>query len=228
MNIVMIDKDISFGIELGKFLRNNSDLNIIKVFNNGDDAISYMEKNDILLELVMLDLEITNINIEKIVDSLPKYCNLIALSETPEILKKYINYPYFQRIFQKPISFSTILNYLNFQNGIESFENTKKAVLKSLSKFGFNLNHAGTGYLTESVVIALRGKIKKLSEIYTLLAYNHDTDPKIVGWSINNAINKAVKSCDKEQMQDFFKITPEQKLTAKYIINYFINYYHNK
>ena len=33
-------------------------------------------------------------------------------------------------------------------------------------------------------------KMKKLSDIYTFIAYNHNTEPRIIGWSINNAINK--------------------------------------
>lgn len=226
MNIVIIDKDSNFCSELSGFLKSNGNLNVVKAFNNTVDAINYIEKQNKFLELVMLDLEIPNINIDAIIDSLPKNCNLIALSEISETVKKYINYPYFQRIFQKPIPFSTLLNYLNFQNGIETLEHIKKEVLSRLSKIGFNLNHTGTFYLAESVAVAIKSKSKKLSEIYTLLAYNHNTDPKLIGWSINNAINKVIKTCNAETLQDFFKINSTQKLTAKYIINFFINYMH--
>ncbi len=169
-----------------------------------------------------------NIDINNITTAISKGCNIIALSEIPETVKSYINYPYFQRIFQKPISFSALTNYLSIQNGIETLEDSKKAILEILSDLGFNLNHSGTMYLIEGIAIAIRYKIKKLSEIYTLLAYNHNVDPKIIGWSINNAINKAIKSCNEDKLQNFFKIYDNRKLTAKYIISYFLNYNINK
>ena len=100
-------------------------------------------------------------------------------------------------------------------------------VLKNLSKIGFVLNHAGTSYLAEATAISMKTKIKKLSDVYTLIAYNHNCDPKLIGWSINNAINKAVKSSTNNQLQEFFNINDNTKLTAKYIVNYFLSYSDN-
>lgn len=224
MNIVMIDNDYNFCDNLTKYLKSCGQMNVINVFNNSGEAVNYIEKNNKLLELVMIDLEVPNININSIISSTPKGCNIIALSEIPETVNNYINYPYFQRIFQKPISFSALTNYLSIQNGIETLEDSKKAILGILSDLGFNLNHSGTMYLIEGIAIAMKHKMKKLSEIYTLLAYNHNNDPKIIGWSINNAINKAIKSCNEEKIQNFFKIYDNRKLTAKYIFSYFLNY----
>lgn len=228
MNIVMIDNDYDFCDNFTKYLKSCGEMNVVKVFNNCYDAVNYIEKNNKLLELVMIDLEVPNIDINNITTAISKGCNIIALSEIPETVKSYINYPYFQRIFQKPISFSALTNYLSIQNGIETLEDSKKAILEILSDLGFNLNHSGTMYLIEGIAIAIRYKIKKLSEIYTLLAYNHNVDPKIIGWSINNAINKAIKSCNEDKLQNFFKIYDNRKLTAKYIISYFLNYNINK
>lgn len=224
MNIVMIDKDNIFCNNLIQYLKSNGELGQVKIFNNGNEATDYIVKNGKILELIMLDLEVPNIDISHIVDNLSKQCNIIAFSEEPNTLKKYINYPYFQRIFEKPIPFSSLLNYLHMQNGIETLENLKKNVLKNLSKIGFALNHSGTSYLAEATAISMRTKIKKLADVYTLIAYNHNCDPKIIGWSINNAINKAVKSSTDKQIQNFFQINDNRKLTAKYIVNYFLSY----
>lgn len=224
MNIVMIDKDNNFCDNLTKYLRGNGELGPVKVFNNGIEATDYVIKNSKILELIMLDLEVPNVDISFLVDNLSNQCKIIALSEQADTIKKYINYPYFQRIFEKPIAHSTILNYLHLQNGVETLENLKKNVLKNLSEIGFALNHAGTAYLAEATAISMRTKIKKLADVYTLIAYNHNCDPKIVGWSINNAINKAVKSSTENQLQDFFNIHDNRKLTAKYIVNYFLSY----
>lgn len=224
MNIIIIDNDNNFCDNLSKYFKSNGELGDIKIFNNSNEATDYIIKNNKTLELILVDLEITNINIPYLVDIISNKCNIIALSENPNTLRKYINYPYFQRIFEKPIAYSTILNYLHLQNGVETLENLKKNVLKNLSKIGFALNHAGTSYLAEATAISMRTKIKKLADIYTLIAYNHNCDPKIIGWSINNAINKAVKSSTENELQDFFKINDNRKLTAKYIVNYFLSY----
>ena len=224
MNIIMIDNDNNFCDNLIKYFRSNGELGSINVFNDGVEATDYAIKNSKMLELVLIDLEVPNMDIPYLVDNISNQCNIIAFSDNPSTLKKYINYPYFQRIFEKPIAYSTILNYLHLQNGVEPLENLKKNVLKSLSKIGFALNHAGTSYLAEATAISMRTKIKKLSDVYTLIAYNHNCDPKIIGWSINNAINKAVKSSVENQLQDFFKMNDNRKLTAKYIVNYFLSY----
>lgn len=224
MNIVMIDKDNIFCDNLTKYLKSNGELGPINVFDNGTEATDYITKNGKLLELIMVDLEISNIDIPYLIDNISKQCNIIGLSDKQEILKKNINYPYYQRIFEKPIACSTILNYLQLHNGVETIENLKKKVLKNLSKTGFALNHAGTSYLAEATAISMKTKIKKLSDIYTLIAYNHNCDPKIIGWSINNAINKVVKNSQDNKLQEFFNINDNSKLTAKYIVNYFLSY----
>lgn len=223
MNIVMIDNDYNFCNNLAQFLKSHGDFNVLKIFNNRD-SIEFINDNKKNLDLIMVDMEVQDITIEELLAIIAKNCNIIAFSENKKTVDKYINYPYFQRIFQKPISFSIILNYLSIQNGIETFEDYKKTVLNTLSKLGFNINHAGTMYLADGTTIAIKNKLKKLSEIYILIAHIYNTDPKIVGWSINNAINKTVKSDKIDKIQSFFNIQTGQKLTAKYIISYFLTY----
>lgn len=224
MNIVIIDIDYNFCNGLAKFFKNSGNFNIAKTFNNIHDALSYIDENKKMLDLIIVDLEFENKDVDTLLSIASKNCNVIAFSENLEIIDKYINYPYFQRVFKKPISFSVILNYISLQNNIETFENYRKNVLKNLSKLGFNINHSGTSYLVESTTLAVKTKMKKLSDIYTLIAYNHDTDPKIVGWSINNAINKTVKISKNNELQTFFNIQKGQKLTAKSIISHFVNF----
>ena len=67
-------------------------------------------------------------------------------------------------------------------------------------------------------------KMKKLTDIYRIVAVNHNTDSKIIGWSINNAINKVIKDSQIDILCKSFKIDNPKKLTAKYIVNYLINY----
>ena len=221
MNIVMIDNDYCFCDKLAKTFKSNGDFNVIANFNNFNDALTYIKENKSILELIIVDLEVTNVDIDILGTTISENCNIIVMSELQDTIDRFLNYPYFQRIFKKPISYSAILNYVSIQNNIETYDNYKKKILKTLSKLGFNIKHAGTTYLAEATILAVKNKIKKLSDIYMLLAYNHDTDPKIIGWSINNAINKVIKCTNPDDLYTYFNITANQKLTAKAIISHF-------
>jgi chemotaxis response regulator CheB len=109
MNILMIDEDNNFCEDLSKYLKNNGDMTVINVTDNTFDAVKNMKDYNKILELVLLDLENINVNVDYILDNVPKNCNVIAFFETIETAKKHINNPYFQRIFQKPIAWPDVL-----------------------------------------------------------------------------------------------------------------------
>lgn len=224
MDIVLVDKDVDFCNNLSNFFKNTGDINIIEFFNSGSDAINFIEKKKKSYDLIMLDLSTPEVNVPKIIEILPNSCNIIALSDKNKSIKEYINFPYFQRVFQKPISCSAITNYICIQNGIETFDSIRKKVLTVLTSAGFNINHDGTSFLADGVVFSLKNKISKLAEIYTFVAFKHNTSPQIITWSINNAINKTIKMADFTKLSDVLKITQSQRLTAKYIISFFKNY----
>lgn len=224
MDIIIVDKDPAFSITLTQYIRGAGDFNILQTFSTYSDILNFMKDKRNVYELIILDLELPNLDITEFLSSLPKGCNIIALTSNKDSFFELINFPYFQRIFLKPLPFSNLLTYLSIQCGIETFENLKNFMVQSLAELGFNLNHSGTQYIIEGTIIASKNNIKKLSEIYTLLAYKHSEDPKIIGWSINNAINRAIKHCDERTLYGFFKIYDNRKLSAKYIISFFINY----
>lgn len=224
MNIVLIETDYIFSDSLCKYLKSNGEVDLLKTFDNNDDAIVYVEKNAELLDLILVNLDIPTLDIDTLISLSSRNFNIIALTENNELIETYLNYPYFQRIFRKPISFSSILNYISIQNRMETLESSKRLVLQNLSNLGFSLQHAGTTYLVDATTIAIRNKLKKLSEIYTIVAYNHNTDPKLVHWSVNNAINSVVRAGNEQRLQSFFKVQDNSRITAKHIISYFINY----
>ena len=206
MNIIIIDKESSFTTTLSQYISNCGEFHVLKTFTSFNDVSNFMDNKRNIYELAILDLELPNLNLDKFIVNLPKGCKIIATTSFKEKIIDLINYPYFQKIFLKPIPFSNFLTYISVQNGIETYENVKKFMIQSLSQLGFNLNHAGTSYIIEGTILAMRSNIKKLSDIYTLLGYKCSEDPKIINWSVNNAINKAIKVCDEKNIQNFFKI----------------------
>jgi len=223
MNIVIIDKDLDFCDSLSKYLKSSGNLFTLNSFHTNVDAIHFIESQKKKIDFIMFDFNVPDININELIKNTPTNCNLIAFSSEKHTLDKHLNSPYFQRVFEKPVSFSALLSYLNVKNTSDAIENFKNFFLQTLSELGFNLNHAGTTYLLEGTIYAIRNKVKKLSSIYEFLGTNYNTSPKIIGWSVNNAINKAVKSGDEKKIQSFFRIYDNRKLSAKYVINYFMN-----
>ena len=224
MNILVIDNDYEFCDNLANYIKSCSQTNIVNIFNNYFQAINFIREKDKFPELILLNLDIPNININEFIRTTPKNCKVVALSCVSETISKYINFPFFQRIFQKPIEPSILAKYLNLQNSIETVVISKSSLLEIFPTLGFNLNHSGTMYLIDGITVAVKNKLKKLSDIYALLASSYNNDPKIIGWSINNAINKAILSSGEEKIQSFFKIQDNRKITAKYIFSYFLNY----
>lgn len=224
MDIIIINKDETFSTNLMQYIKGSGDFNILNTFSKYSDIFNFMDDKRNVFDLAILDLELPELNIDDFLNRLPKGCNVIALTSYKEKIFEFINFPHFQRIFLTPLPLSNLLTYISIQNGIETYEGLKKFMVQSLAELGFNLNHSGTQYLIEGTILALKSNVRKLSEIYTLLAYKHSEDPKIIGWSVNNAINRAIKHCDENTLYNFFKIYDNRKLSAKYIISYFINY----
>lgn len=223
MNIVIIDKDYEFCNSLSKYLKSSGNLECFHFFHTNEDAINFIKFQSKKIDFILFDFNVSDINIDNLIENTPKNCNLVAFSSEKEIIQEYINFPHFQRIFKKPISFSALLSFLNLKNNNEILNDFKEFFLQTLAELGFNLNHSGSTYLMEGTIYAIRNKTKKLSEIYEFLASNHDTTSKIIGWSVNNAINHAVKKGNEKKIQSFFRIYDNRKLTAKYIINHFVN-----
>ena len=102
-------------------------------------------------------------------------------------------------------------------------EGTRLIISQILTELGFNSNHSGTNFILEGSLFARKNKISKLSEIYSFLAYNFHTEPRLINWSVNNAINHVMKTGNETKIQTFFKITDNRRITAKFIINYFMS-----
>lgn len=223
MNIIIIDPDDTFCKSTSQYLKSHSGINTLKTFPSVSHAMPFLDSNQPLLDLIIFNFAVLDVNIRELNSHIPKDCGLLAITEEDTDIQAYINYPYVQRVFQKPISCSDLMLYLSIQNHIETFDNTKKFIVDMLSKIGFSQNHVGTDYIIQGTIIAKRNQLKKLSDIYNLVAYQYHTEPRLVGWSINNAINHALKSSSEKKIQDFFQIYDNRKLTAKYVINYFVH-----
>lgn len=221
MNIVVIDNDLKFCDSLSRYLKSSGNLESLNTFHTNIDAIHFIETHKEKLDFIMFDFDTTDIN--ELIEKIPKTCNLIAFASEKHIFQKYVNSPHYQRFFEKPVSFPALLSYLDSKNTTEAMEDFKNFFLQTLSELGFNLKHSGTTYLLEGTIYAIKNRTKKLSNIYEFLAITYNTTSKIIGWSINNAINRAVKNGNEKDIQSFFRIYDNRKLSAKYIINYFVN-----
>ena len=223
MNIIMLDKNEIFGKELEEYLRIHGISNTVTVFNTMRNSISYFAKHPYGIDLILFNFEIIDFELQCFMDSIPGGCSVIGIASSKNDINSFINYPHVQRIFINPISTYTIFDYLIKYNSHLIQDNTKIIISQILNELGFSANHSGTTYILEGSMFARKNKISRLSDIYTFVAFNYNTEPRLVGWSVNNAINHAIRTGNEKKIQSFFKITDNQRLTAKFIINYFMN-----
>lgn len=170
-----------------------------------------------------MDLSTHDLEIMKILKVCIENIPLIIICEDDLIIKEndIINKVY--KKFLKPINYKEIMKKLNeISVNKKAVSATKMTVTKILLNLGFNINSIGTKYLIESIVFFKEDtKLKNLKETYLCVAHKYLTNYMAVKWAVENSINKFNCSVNEKEIQQFFKITDNRKLTPKYVINFF-------
>ncbi len=218
MNVLIVDKDKRFVSAVTKAIKKDSNIRQIKIYND-EKTLSHTLKendNDYTLGLIDLDTITTSdfINNEK-----TKY---IVYSSNSKKIKKYINNPFIQRVFQKPINLINLTKYLNNYCNVLTEIPKENNILKILSSIGFNTTNKGTQYLCLAIEYALEGISSSPKELCKIIGEKNSATSDQILWAINNSINAMMRNNYRKTYFDFFKIYDERKPTPKYIINYFV------
>ena len=219
MNVLVVDESKNFADLLSDFLSESSKecsvnyCDTLSLFNLSDSD----EKYDVIF--VSLD----NIS-SRDAYYLSELSNLIGISPNPQVTRKFINNPLFQRIFQHPIDVVSIIKYLdNFYGPGLIHKNININVLNTLSKVGFTVNNNGTLYLAECIVEAKRNYYLKLKEVAELVAKKNNTTAQNVIWAMQNAINRTVCILGEDKIAKCFRLYDGRRPTPKYLIDYYAN-----
>ncbi len=79
----------------------------------------------------------------------------IVYSSNTKTIKKYLNNPFIQRVFQKPLNITNFSKYLNNYCGLLDNEKICDTIFETLVKVGFLRSWIGTSYLAEAIELAL-------------------------------------------------------------------------
>jgi len=218
MNVLIVDKDKNFGHAMSKLLKKDQTVTDVSYCCDVSKTYEKLKDPTEYYSLGIIDLDTIN-NTDFFYDDKTKY---IVYSSDAKIIKKHINNPLIQRVFQKPINISIFSKYLNNYCGILKDNKDNETIVEKLIRFGFSRSWIGTSYLSEAIELAISGFSKSPKEIYEKLAEIHNTTSNKIFWAINNSINNMVKTDFKENYLDYFEIYDGRKPTPKFIIEYFI------
>ena len=226
MNVLIVDQDKNFSSAMNHFLSESKNLFSIDIYNDKENFNKLLLDDSSSYDISFLDVDLIGNDIASIHNKYPN-CKIIGLTSNNKSLFKNINKPVFQRIFRKPVDVSDISSYLKIQNKIKFNRKTtidsSKAALRKLSELGFNVSLNGTIYLSECISIAIQKKLLKLKEIYNEYSKISQIDSNLINWSINYAVDQANNDFKNEKLTNFFGTYDYRKVTAKLIIDYFVN-----
>ena len=230
MNVLIVEKENSFCNVITKELLKRKSIERVSAFNTKEELNNcyHLNENDSqIFELGIVDLDFIETDC---LDFCKKYSihNLIGLSANTKTINKFINCSNILRIFKKPLNINDVLSYLDRQYKMTNNEQNQKGLINRLSDLGFNVSHAGTLFLVESINYAIESHVSKTQDIYSVIANKNDTKESVVKWAIYNCINYAYNGDYDKRLEKFLKIYDGRKPTPKYIIEYFVNFANNR
>ncbi len=218
MNVLIVDKDKAFTKSISKILKNDKGISKIYIYENETISQTKLTESQSNYELSIIDLD--SINQDNFF--LNDHSKYIVYSSNSKTIKKYINNPQIQRIFQKPINLQNFTKYLNNYCNLLHEDTQKGNIYDSLISLGFSTQSIGTTLLADSIKTAKQNCYINLKEIFSIVAKKNNTTSQKVLWSINNAINGMLISNYRKTYIDYFKIYDGRKPTPKFIIDFFV------
>lgn len=222
LEILIIHNDFSFISDMINNILINTNVKIIGLFSNANDAIDFISKYqpDIIIlpssEFVYLKKATNNFY----------QPNIILLTNSLR-----------SRNFSHILYLSTSTSYKTMKRTILSFINSKnvyKITLKIesiISKFNFDFSLNGTRYLVESIVYSYLNKNSYVCEnlekkVYNQIAKKHNSTVYNIKWSIVRSINNMYfnnTTSSMKKINSYFNLDPLEKPTAKLIISTIVN-----
>ncbi len=217
MNVLIVDKDKNFVSSITKLLRKDKTISKIYTYENDEVPFNSLKENCEPYSLSIIDLD----SIKEDNFFINDKTNYIVYSSKSKVIKKYINNPKIQRVFQKPLNLQNFTTYLNNYCDILKETTKRGSIFDSLISLGFSTQSAGTLLLTDSIKIAQQENYANILTLFEKVAKKNNTTREKVLWSINNSINSMVNANYRKTYLDYFKIYDGRKPTPKLIIDFF-------
>lgn len=212
---IIIDDNQLVVKDLMSHFNANSSVKVVAAFNNGKDALSYLENNAVDVDLILMDIlipgidgmslleEIKNRNIKKKIIVLSSYKDENIIRQCSEYNVSYY--------IIKPFSILSLEKRIGdiFNTKITSHykdENIDLEISQILHNLGIPSHIRGYKYIRDGIMIIYNNESVSLitKEIYPQIAKKYETTPSRVERAIRHAIEVSWIRGDLALMEDLF------------------------
>lgn len=218
INVVVVDGNFEYQRGLKKYFENHDFIKIIRSFTNGEDAVSYLIKEENTYDLIILDPIISGVDGETIMEELnhhniKKRVIITANSICESIYEKQKDYNiiYF---YQKPYTFPSLerrtRDYFQLKYLLNSSsKNIDLVITNVLHDLGIPSNLKGYDYLKEAILMKFNDKTITYvtKDIYPRIAKEFNTKPENVERNIRHAIEVSCIRGNYEFIHEIFRNT---------------------
>lgn len=228
--VLIADDNVEFAkLLVNDIISTKENLKVVKIATNGKETLELMEKEQI--DIVLLDLNMPIYNgydiLEKLSNQKKKEYeySIIVITGESEYISKIIR--------NKLVAFIVLKGSNQYKNIIDKIDklveeksNTviHKKIITELQNIGYNLNHVGTQYLVETIFEIYRkgksfnGNLKK--EIYPFLSIYFQKSIHNIKCNITRATENMVYYCKQENLDKYFEgIKPTTKTVISIILS---------
>lgn len=230
LKLAIIDDNYEFVETIYNYLNDKRlyNIQIIKIFSNGENALNYILKED--LDVILLDLNLPKIDGIEIIETLQKAkknIKIITISGDSFYMDSLLKSGL--KVYKKLVKPFNIDNLIFLLDEIESSKNDiRENIINLLDNFNFNKNTIGYLYIIECIEFCLTNNFKIMPRsilIYNEIAKMHNNyNSKKIGWNIDKTIKLMNESTNINIKMNFFN---NSMPSTKYFLNCIIKKLNN-
>ena len=206
---IIVDDNYPFVEQLYNYLYQEKpeNIEIVRIFSDGKQALDYLSKNSIQILLVDLNLpKLNGIELIEEVHKLNQDIHIIVMSGYFHLIKtlKSKNIP-IDSYLLKPFNMKELMTVLKT---IQQTPHTQIDIMQLLDHFYFNKNHIGYFYIIDCLEFCLENHYASMPSskiVYQYIAEKHGYNNYLkIGWNIDKCIKIMYELTSDEVKQKFF------------------------
>lgn len=214
-------------------IKNEKNIKLIGISNNGKEAFEIMQKNT--PDILLLDLMMPKMNGLELLDMLIEQKDKYLTKTRVIVISGYINKlyktdkyrEYIYGILPKPYNLLELLKLIERINVENDNDNIKKYIEETLNKFNFNKNYSSYKYLKDAIYQVIYEKqinFDLKNDIYIKVAkINNKKNAFVIKWGIEKLMNNMYMDTKYNVIKEYFNFIEDKKPTTKLFIRYVIN-----
>lgn len=236
VNVLVIEDNFYYSKNLINMISDiNPKMRVYKISTDGREAIEILKNQKNTIDIILLDLKLpyySGIGILNYIEenNLTRYKNsIIVISSEIELLVQIRNNPYLYSYVNKISGYENTLKEINKLIEIKEQEKSsiEYRVCEELKKLHYNFSYVGTRYLVEALLLMYNKNnwenIKLEKEIYPILSKKYKKTLNNIKTNIINATDLMCYDCEYKVLNEYFKISDNEKPTPKTVISTIMN-----